>query len=164
MDLRRATLSTILGSDSKSAGLVNFLVNPSAYDNNISNLIVRDLNDQPSLDLLPSGTVPPNPAELLADPALSALLADLREQYDYIFLDCPPVEIVADAQIINSQADMTLFIVRAGLFRRSELPTLEQMYDTKRYRNMSVVLNGVSDMGDGYGKYRYYKQGYRYSK
>lgn len=164
MDLRRATLSTILGSGSKSAGLVNFLVNPSAYDNNISNLIVRDLNDQPSLDLLPSGTVPPNPAELLADPALSALLADLREQYDYIFLDCPPVEIVADAQIINSQADMTLFIVRAGLFRRSDLPTLEQMYDTKRYRNMSVVLNGVSDMGDGYGKYQYYKKGYRYSK
>ncbi|CCX43224.1 unknown [Prevotella sp. CAG:1031] len=38
------------------------------------------------------------------------------------------------------------------------------MYDTKRYRNMSVVLNGVSDMGDGYGKYHYYKQGYRYSK
>ena len=71
---------------------------------------------------------------------------------------------MADAQIINSQADMTLFIVRAGLFRRSELPTLEQMYDTKRYRNMSVVLNGVSDMGDGYGKYHYYKQGYRYSK
>ncbi len=54
---------------------------------------------------------------------------------------------MADAQIINSQADMTLFIVRAGLFRRSELPTLEQMYDTKRYRNMSVV--------------HYYKQGYR---
>lgn len=164
MDLRRASLSTLLASGSKSAGMVNFLVNPSAYDNNISNLIVRDLNDQPSLDLLPSGTVPPNPAELLADPALSALLADLREQYDYIFLDCPPVEIVADAQIINSQADMTLFIVRAGLFRRSELPTLEQMYDTKRYRNMSVVLNGVSDIGDGYGKYKYYKKGYGYSK
>ena len=64
------------------------------------------------------------------------------------FIDCPPVEIVADAAIINKLVDMTLFIVRAGLLDRSMLPEIEKFYADKTYKNMSVILNGT-DGGSG---------------
>ena len=94
------------------------------------------------------------------------MVDNLRKEYDYIFIDCPPVEIVADAAIINKLADMTLFIVRAGLLDRSMLPEIEKFYTDKKYRNLSLILNGT-DGGSGHYGYKYgykywYKYGYHY--
>ena len=100
------------------------------------------------------GTIPPNPTELLFAERLEQLVDNLRKEYDYIFIDCPPVEIVADAAIINKLADMTLFIVRAGLLDRSMLPEIEKFYTDKKYRNLSLILNGT-DGGSGHYGYKY---------
>lgn len=151
-DLRRASASAYIGSPKK--GLSDYL---NTHENNWENLI-EGVKDYPSLYLLPVGTIPPNPTELLATPRFSILIDDLRSRYDYIFIDCPPVEIVADTQIINQVANRTLFIVRAGLLERDMLSELQRAYEEKRYKNMAVILNGTDGGGNRYG----YKYGYHY--
>ena len=121
------------------------------------------------LDILPIGKIPPNPTELLYSPKLKPMFDELRQQYDYIFVDCPPVEIVADATIISHESDLTIFVIRAGLLDRSMLPELQKNYDEKKYNNMAMLLNGTDAehhygyhrYGYGYGRYGY---GYGYGK
>ncbi len=84
------------------------------------------------------------------------MMEKMKEQYDYVFIDCPPVEIVADTQIIGRYADRTFFVVRTGLLERDMLPELQKAYDESRYKNMAVVLNGTQNVGGRYG----YKYGY----
>lgn len=155
-DLRRGSASAYI--DSPSKGLSDYL---GKRVNEISSLIVEKEN-YPGLFVLPAGTIPPNPTELLAEPRLAKLIEQMRLQYDYIFIDCPPVDIVADTQIIEKLADRTVFIVRAGLLERDMLPELQRNYDEKRFKNMALVLNGTEGGGHRYS-YRYgYKYGYKY--
>lgn len=155
-DLRHGSASAYVGRPSK--GLSDYL---GKRENDIDRLIVDD-SAYPGLSILPVGTIPPNPTELLAEPRLAELVEMLRIRYDYILIDCPPVEIVADTQIIEKLADRTLFVVRAGLLERDMLPELQRMYEEKRYKNMALILNGTEGGGSRYG-YRYgYKYGYHY--
>ena len=121
--------------------------------------------DCPRLDILPCGTIPPNPAELLSNGRLEELIADLREQYDYIFLDSAPVDIVADTAIIADQADMTIFVIRTGLLSKEMIPTIEGYYTDKKLKNMGLVLNGSEIATGRYGYHRHgYGYGYGYGK
>lgn len=156
LDLRKGSLSKYAGSPKK--GISDYLAGDVKK---IEEIIVRPTEDA-KLEIIPMGTMPPNPTELLFSERLEQLIAGLRKEYDYIFIDCPPVEIVADAAIINKLADMTLFIVRAGLLDRSMLPEIEKFYTDKKYKNMSLILNGT-DGGSGRYGYKYgYKYGYHY--
>lgn len=177
LDLRRGSLSEFV--DNPKKGLTSYL---SGQIDNYQELIVHhtltsndtdDDDESPTriLDVLPMGKVPPNPTELLYSPKLKPMLDELRQHYDYVFVDCPPVEIVADATIISREADLTLFVVRAGLLERSMLPELQKNYDDKRYNNMAMLLNGTDAehtygyhrYGYGYGRYGYGKRhGYGY--
>jgi len=109
------------------------------------------------------GVIPPNPAELLFSPMLEKLIGELRESYDVVFLDCPPVELVADTNVIARWADMTIFVVRAGLMLRDMLPNIDEFYTEKKFNNMVMLLNGTeaenSRYGYGYG-YGYKYNGY----
>lgn len=155
-DLRHGSASAYVGGPSK--GLSDYL---GKRENDIDHLIVGN-PAYPGLSILPVGTIPPNPTELLAEPRLAELVEMLRIRYDYILIDCPPVEIVADTQIVEKLADRTLFVVRAGLLERDMLPELQRMYEEKRYKNMALILNGTEGGGSRYG-YRYgYKYGYHY--
>ena len=163
LDLRRGSLSEFV--DSPHHGLTNYL---GGQTDDYKSLIVR--NEAAAVDFLPMGTIPPNPTELLYSPRLKPMLEELRQQYDYIFIDCPPVEIVADATIINKEADITIFVVRAGLLERAMLPELDKNYQEKKYNSMAVLLNGTDAehhyggrYGYGYGRYGYGKgHGYGY--
>jgi Mrp family chromosome partitioning ATPase len=110
------------------------------------------------LDIIPVGVIPPNPTELLLDNRLNDLLTSLRDQYDYIFLDCTPAGIVSDASIVGKMADLTLFIIRAGLMDRRSLFEVEAIYQERKFKNMAVMLNATSSRG----KYGYYRYGYHY--
>ena len=155
-DLRKASLSVYAGSPSR--GISDYLARRC---DDVSSLIVTS-PDLKSFELLPVGTMPPNPAELLAEPRFAELVGALRKDYDYIFIDCPPIEMVADTQIVDRVVDRTLFVVRAGLLERDMLQVLQDNYDKKRFRNMVMVLNGT-DAGEGRYGYRYgYKYGYHY--
>ena len=91
------------------------------------------------------------------------MIEDLRKEYDLIFIDCPPVEIVADASVIAKFADMTVFVIRAGLMEREMLPVVEGYYNDKKFQSMSMLLNGTTAAGSRYGYHRYgYHYGYAY--
>lgn len=156
-DLRHASLSAYAGTS--DTGLSDYLAGRIAAWQEI----VRKVDERyKGLDIIPVGTIPPNPTELLFGKRLEQLITQLRQGYDYIFIDCPPVEIVADTLILEKVADRTFFVVRAGLLERSMLAELEQLYRQKKLRNMAVVLNGTEPEAGRYG-YRYgYKYGYRY--
>ena len=155
-DLRHGSASAYVGSPKK--GLSDYL---GKREEHVEDLVVEKENC-PGLFVLPVGTIPPNPTELLAESRLADLIEQMRSQFDYIFIDCPPVDIVADTQIIEKLADRTVFIVRAGLLERDMLPELQRNYDEKRFKNMALVLNGTESSGSRYN-YRYgYKYGYKY--
>ena len=155
-DLRHGSTSSYIGSP--HTGLSDYL---GKRENDLTQLI-NEHPDYPGLYVLPVGTIPPNPTELLAEPRFKELIEQLRGSYDYIFIDCPPVEMVADTQIIEKMADRTLFVVRAGLLERDMLPELQRYYDEKRFKNIALILNGTEGGGSRYG-YRYgYKYGYHY--
>lgn len=158
-DLRHGSASAYVGTPKK--GLSDYL---GKRENNVEDLIVEKEN-YPGLFVLPVGTIPPNPTELLAEPRLAELMEKMRSRFDYILIDCPPVDIVADTQIIEKLADRTVFIVRAGLLERDMLPQLQSDYDGKRFKNMALVLNGTLGGSSRYGyKYGYGSKSYYNSK
>ena len=155
MDLRRASLSSVV--DKPSNGISSIL------SGKISNWkeVVLPVEDAENLDIIPVGTLPPNPSELLYSPRLGELLAQLRQIYDLIIIDCPPVEIVADTSIISKHADITTFVVRAGLLDRDMLPQVQKYYDEGYFNNMAILLN-CSKAGGRYGYHYGYRYGYNY--
>lgn len=152
LDLRKASLSKYVKSPHR--GISNYL---SGQEDDYKSLIVS----QNGIDFLPCGTLPPNPSELLFSSRFQQLMEEVREMYDYVFIDCPPVEIVADAAIISHYADLTLFIIRAKMLDRSFLADIERWYNEKKYKNLSIILNATETLSGYYG---YHKYGYYYGK
>ena len=157
-DLRRGSSSEFVGSPHH--GISNYL----SHQEDDLQALIRSVDGFDNLYVLPVGTMPPNPTELLFDPRFKESIETLRPQYDYIFIDCPPIEIVADTQIIETLADRTIFIVRANLLEKSMVPELQKIYNEHKFKNMSLILNG-STAGSGHGHYGYrygYHYGYHY--
>lgn len=151
-DMRHASLSQYVSSPQK--GMSNYL---AGEIDDISDIIVADTK-YPNLHILPVGTIPPNPTELLEHPRFAALLEQLKKEYRYTLIDCPPVDMVADTHIIEKFADRTFFLVRAGVMERSMIPDIETLYNENKLKNISIILNGVDTGGSRYG----YKYSYRY--
>ena len=157
LDMRKRSLSAMVGK--RVIGLSNYLA--GHVDDVFSLIKPSGLHD--SLDVLPAGKVPPNPTELLYEERLDQMMAQLRSSYDYIFLDCPPLEIVADATIVSRLADMTIFVIRAEALQRTALPDVQKYYDEKRLPKMTVLLNGTTDAFSRYGTHKYgSRYGYAY--
>jgi capsular exopolysaccharide synthesis family protein len=158
LDMRKASLSKYV--DSPETGISDYLANRV---NDITSIIKRD-KDCKNMAVIPVGTIPPNPTELLFSDRLHALIEDLRVHYDYVFIDCPPIEVVADSTIISKYADHTLFVIRAGILDLSMLPIIDEMYEKGQYPMMSLVLNGTVNPRNSYAR-RYgnpYSYGYGY--
>ena len=151
-DFRHGSLSEAV--DSPKKGLVNYL---NGSIDSINDVIVKGAFDS-AISVLPMGATPPNPTELLLTDKFASLIEQLKQEYDYIFFDCPPLELVPDATIVEKHCDSTIFIVRAGLMDKRLLPDLETLYSSKKLKNMSIVLNGVNynkNSRYGYGTYGY---------
>lgn len=151
-DLRHGSASQYVNSP--ELGFSDFL---GGRVDDLKSIIVTD-EKHPNLSVLPIGTIPPNPTELLFSDRLAQVIDGAREDFDYVLIDCPPIEIVADTPIIEKLADRTIFVVRAGLLERSMLSELQSIYDNKKFKNMSLILNGTEGSHGRYG----YKYGYRY--
>ena len=156
LDIRHCSLSGMLPR-SVHQGISSYL---SGGTDDIESLIVKNGFCE-GVDVLPVGVIPPNPTELLYSDKLGKLIESMRDKYDYIFLDCPPIEIVADASIIKDYADVTIFVVRAGLMDRRVLGDVDELYKENKYNRLAILLNGTDFVGGKYGQYRYgYGYGY----
>ncbi len=149
-DLRHASVSQFVGMPSK--GLCTYLTGAS---DDWKHLIVP-VADQENFWILPVGHRPPNPSELLDNGRLGSLLEQAKDDYDYIFVDCPPVDVVVDTQIIERYADRTVMVVRAGLLDKKALADIETLYRESRFKQMSIILNGGDLSGSRYHSYGYY--------
>ena len=155
LDLRKATLGK--SHEKEHRGVAAYLNGKvSDYHENIDK--VAD-----NLYLLPVGKLPPNPTELLLTEKFHTMMDSLRKEYDYIFIDCPPIDIVADAAIITKYVDMTLFVIRAGLLDKRIVPTIKALYESGKYTRMTMILNGIDVESRRNGTYGYgYGYGYGY--
>lgn len=155
-DLRHGSASEYAGKP--SIGISSYL---SGATDDVKRIIVAP-DEYPGLHIIPVGETPPNPTELLHGDKFRKLIQSMQEEYDYILIDCPPIDIVADTQIIEENAHRTLFVIRAGLLNRDMLYELEDIYIEKRFKNMATILNGTYSSQGHYG-YRYgYSYGYGY--
>ena len=158
-DLRHGSTSMLINSPGE--GLSDYLNGRIADIHDIlykgeENGLVKNF------DVIPIGTIPPNPTELLFTPLLEQMIKTMREEYDYVFIDCPPIEVVADTPIYEQFADRTIFVVRAGLMERSMLPEVNALYKEKKFKNMTLILNGTKAQGGRYGSHYGYGYGYGY--
>lgn len=147
MDIRKPRLNDYLNIAPRF-GLTQYL---ASKDITIDSMIVHDAQ-VPQLDIIAAGPVPPNPAELLNSSRLDELMKELRERYDYIFIDSAPVGMVSDTFTIDRLADATIYVVRANYTTRSDLRFADEIYADKRLKKMSLVINGTATKrGYGYG-------------
>lgn len=149
-DLRKGTVSQSVGNPPH--GLTDYL---TGKNQNLDSLLVHNVEGIAGLDMLPEGIRPPNPTEMLYSKHLKQLFDELRSRYDMIFLDCPPIEIVADARILNEYCNITIFVLRAGVFEKADLKTINNIYNQKRYKNLALVLNATDRVHGLYGHYGY---------
>lgn len=156
-DLRKPKLFKEFGLNN-NIGLSSFLSNKEPFDS-----IIQSTTAIPSLDIITSGPIPPNPAELIASEKCDELFKLLRERYDYIIIDTPPVGLVTDAFLLMKHSDVNLFIVRQGVTNKNIFGTIIKDMESRGLK-MSIVLNGIqTNKGYGYGYGKKYGYGYGYA-
>ena len=146
MDIRKPMLTTYFGLKTKGH-LTDYLAEP---DVTVDDIIVAS-GEHKNLDLIPCGTIPPNPAELLQTERVEELFAELRKRYDYIIVDTAPVALVSDTYQLDRVADMTIYVSRYKYTPSEMIDYLNNMIDQKRMHNVACVLNGVKGLRAGYG-------------
>jgi capsular exopolysaccharide synthesis family protein len=136
-------------------GAVNYLIGSSTLDEIIFTTHI------PFLDVITSGPVPPNPAELIMGDSMEQLINELKKRYDYIILDTPPVGLVTDAVELSQFADLTLYVMRQNFTKKEMINLLNIRVGRDELQNVSIILNGFENKakyGAGYG----YGYGYGY--
>ncbi len=139
-------------------GVVNYLIGQKTKEEIIQKTQIENL------DMISAGPIPPNPSELIMSSATDELIDYLKQKYDYIILDTPPIGLVADAFELIKYADVTLYIVRQNYTQKGMLKMINDKYIKKEVSNLSIVLNDFkikSKFGYGYGYGYGYGQGYQ---
>jgi capsular exopolysaccharide synthesis family protein len=154
-DLRRPKLYQELGLEN-SLGLSQYLSSMAALDQVIQTTSVANLS------FIPGGQMPPNPSELLIRPAMEEMLTKLKDLFDYIIVDTPPLSLVTDAFVLSQFANHVIFVIRQDYTPRMALTGLEEHYSSGRLKNISILFNDIRKSGLGYG-YGINGYGYGYS-
>ncbi len=149
-DMRRPKLARLLHMGNK-VGMSNLLMDPSLLEQAILH------TETSGLDVILSGSIPPNPSELLGSTRMQSLLEELKKRYDYIFIDSPPVNMVTDAVVLAPSSDGVLFLVRANQSERGAVTHALDQLEYAKAKVLGFVLNGLERERSyyGYGKRRY---------
>lgn len=155
MDLRKPK---IVGDFdiSNDKGISSFLIGSDKYEDIIQKTSVENL------DVIPSGPIPPNPSELIMNKKMDELIEVLKENYDTIIIDSPPIGLVTDALLLGKYADAIIFVVRQNVTKKDHLTHIGQLYKEGKLKNSSVLFNAVKSSGTSYGYgygYGYYEEG-----
>lgn len=159
LDLRKGSMTHRLKLGNKRPGISDYL---GGMEDNILDLIYT-FNGNERLNVLTSGTIPPNPVELLKSERFDNMITELRGKYDYILLDTPPFGVVVDTLLCARAADHTIYVIRSGLLDKRALPDIQELYDSGKMNKMSLLLNGINvDKIVSYGRYGYGYGGHGY--
>ena len=165
LDIRKPGLNKVFNIPRKEVGITQYLANP---EKNLMNLV--QLSDvSKNLYILPGGTVPPNPTELLARDGLDKAIETLKKNFDYVLLDTAPVGMVTDTLLIGRVADLSVYVCRADYTHKNEYTLINELAEKDKLPSLCTVINGL-DLKKrkygyyyGYGKYgKYYGYGKRY--
>ncbi|MFP2994610.1 polysaccharide biosynthesis tyrosine autokinase [Spongiivirga sp. MCCC 1A20706] len=150
-DMRNPKLHEFINIPEKDLvnGLSNYITKPAVKPEDV--ILKYEENDW--FDVISSGAIPPNPAELLMQDKVNRLFEYLKDNYDYIVVDSAPVSLVTDTMLIAPLSDLTIYIVRADFTDVKMLNNIETMYREKRLPNMAVLLNAVDRRTGYYGSY-----------
>lgn len=154
LDLRKPKITNNLGLEKK--GFTNYIIEEKPDWRKW----VQPSRVQPNFDVLSSGPIPPNPTELLMMPRMSALMKELKEQYDYIIIDTPPAGMVTDAEILAAHANTTFFIVRHKYTYKQQVHIIEKLLQKQSLPRINVIVNDIPAKNPGYGYGYYYGYGY----
>ncbi|KAA3645150.1 MAG: hypothetical protein DWP98_11585 [Bacteroidetes bacterium] len=152
LDMRKPKIQNYFDKDNKKLGASLYLSGKATLEEAVVNSHI------PNLDVILSGPIPPNPMELIQSDKFHEMIAKLKENYDYIMIDNPPIGIVADAIFVLKNSDINLFVVRSGFSRIGFLDTAINAKEKNKIPNLYFVLNGVNKTSSGY--YKNYSQGY----
>jgi succinoglycan biosynthesis transport protein ExoP len=157
LDLRKPRLADEFNLNNQ-LGVVNYLIKQNSLTE------ITNSTQIPNLDVILSGPIPPNPSELILSDAMKELIDELKQKYDYIILDTPPVGLVSDALELSQYADVTLYIVRQNYTKKDMITLLNTRIKRGELNNASIVFNGYENKakyGSGYGYgYGAYSNGY----
>lgn len=165
LDIRKSGLNKVFNIPKKEHGITQYLTNTTI---NLMDLVQQsDINK--NLFILPGGTVPPNPTELLARDGLDKAIEILRQKFDYVILDTAPVGMVTDTLLVGRAADLSVYVCRADYTHKAEYTLINELAEGEKLPNICTVINGL-DMNKkkygyyyGYGKYgKYYGYAKRY--
>lgn len=165
LDIRKPGLNKVFRLSTKEKGITLYLANP---ETDLMSLVQpSDINQ--NLYILPGGTVPPNPTELLARDGLDKAIEILKKSFDYVVLDTAPVGMLTDTLLIGRVADLSVYVCRADYTHKVEYTLINELAEEKKLPNLCTVINGVDlkrrkyGYYYGYGKYgKYYGYGKRY--
>ena len=165
LDIRKPGLNKVFNIPRKEIGITQYLANP---ENNLMDLV--QLSDvSKNLYILPGGTVPPNPTELLARDGLDKAIETLKKNFDYVILDTAPVGMVTDTLLIGRVADLSVYVCRADYTHKNEYTLINELAVNNKLPSLCTVINGLDlkrrkyGYYYGYGKYgKYYGYGKRY--
>ena len=165
LDIRKPGLNKVFNISRKEQGITQYLSDP---EKNLMDFV--QLSDvSKSLYILPGGTVPPNPTELLARDGLDKAIETLKKNFDYVILDTAPVGMVTDTLLIGRVADLSVYVCRADYTRKAEFTLINELAENNKLPNLCTVINGLDLQKKkygyyyGYGKYgKYYGYGKRY--
>lgn len=165
LDIRKPGLNKVFNIPKKEHGITQYLTNTTA---NLMDFVQpSDINK--NLFILPGGTVPPNPTELLARGGLEKAIETLKANFDYVILDTAPVSMVTDTLLIGRVADLSVYVCRADYTHKAEFTLINELAENNKLPNLCIAVNGL-DLNSrkygyyyGYGKYgKYYGYGKRY--
>ena len=165
LDIRKPGLNKVFNIPRKEMGITQYLANP---ESNLMDLVqLSDINK--NLYILPGGTVPPNPTELLARDGLDRAIETLKKNFDYVILDTAPVGMVTDTLLIGRVADLSVYVCRADYTYKNEYTLINELSENNKLPNLCTMINGLDlkrrkyGYYYGYGKYgKYYSYGKRY--
>lgn len=156
-DMRNPQLHNYLNIKKSEKGLQDYLHDISTDWR--STIRKNCIQNNSAIDIILSGAIPPNPAELLSNGRLELLIQEARKEYDYIIIDTPPTLLVTDTLIISQLVDTTLYVVRADFTPKKVLEFSINLSNRGKLKNMAYVINNVGSNYKGYG----YSYGYNYN-
>lgn len=159
LDLRKPGLNKVFSILPQKSGITQYLANPATTE--LVDLI------QPSginsdLYVLPGGTIPPNPTELLARDTLDKAIQVLKERFDYVILDTAPIGMLTDTLVIGRVADLSVYVCRSGYTRKGEYMLINELAESGKLPELCTIINGEDLSKRKYGYYGYGKYGGKY--